>query len=378
MAPPDIKPKTKVALACQGGGSQTAFTAGALNRILRDPGLDRDYELVALSGTSGGALCCVLAWYGLLLHADDAEHRGAQTAELLTTFWRENSAHDPWDQLVVNPFVVALHRMVDAGVLPASPPPAGVPDQVRRRLRDLLEGLVRFPDLIQLMKQHPNHPTLLCGAVDVLSGEFAVFEETCPQPEWRRDTLDAVPAAVSVDTVLASAAVPPLMPAIEIDHGTYWDGLFAHNPPIRDLVDREASMRPDEIWVIQIDPESIDRRPVQPLAIVDRRFELSSNLSLNAELHWVRQINQWIDEKVLPAADFKMIEMARIQMSKPLSDGLDLASKVDRDPLYLKMLMTDGENQADAFLTARAARDSTWWPNTFPHDYEPTRQGRTD
>jgi NTE family protein len=56
--------KTKVAIACQGGGSQTAFTAGALRRILRDPELDRSHELVALSGTSGGALCCLLAWYG--------------------------------------------------------------------------------------------------------------------------------------------------------------------------------------------------------------------------------------------------------------------------------------------------------------------------
>jgi NTE family protein len=90
-------PRTKVAIACQGGGSQTAFTAGALRRILRDPGFDRDYEVVALSGTSGGALCCLLAWYGLLVHADeredyvnvrgrDARGRGARAADLLTTF----------------------------------------------------------------------------------------------------------------------------------------------------------------------------------------------------------------------------------------------------------------------------------------------------
>ncbi len=56
---------TKVAIACQGGGSQTAFTAGVLSRILRDPGLDRDFELVALSGTSGGAICSASAcWPG--------------------------------------------------------------------------------------------------------------------------------------------------------------------------------------------------------------------------------------------------------------------------------------------------------------------------
>jgi NTE family protein len=62
MGQPNIK--TKVAIACQGGGSQTAFTAGALRRILRDPELDRSYELVALSGTSGGGpvLPACLVW----------------------------------------------------------------------------------------------------------------------------------------------------------------------------------------------------------------------------------------------------------------------------------------------------------------------------
>lgn len=143
----------------------------------------------------------------------------------------------------------------------------------------------------------PRHP------VDVLTGEFAVFEETCPDPEWRRDRLDQYPLSVSVETVLASAAVPPLLPAVRIGDHRYWDGLFSHNPPIRDLVDRDLSMRPDEIWVIQIDPETCLQVPNSVLRTVDRRFELSSNLSLNAELHWVRQINQWVAEKVLPSAD---------------------------------------------------------------------------
>jgi NTE family protein len=55
--------ETTVAIACQGGGSHTAFTAGALRGILR--GLPDEYEIVALSGTSGGAMCAALAWDGL-------------------------------------------------------------------------------------------------------------------------------------------------------------------------------------------------------------------------------------------------------------------------------------------------------------------------
>ncbi|HXE55867.1 MAG TPA: patatin-like phospholipase family protein [Tepidisphaeraceae bacterium] len=58
----------KVAIACQGGGSQTAFTAGVL-RALFENGATREYEVVSLSGTSGGAICAALAWYGLLTQA---------------------------------------------------------------------------------------------------------------------------------------------------------------------------------------------------------------------------------------------------------------------------------------------------------------------
>ena len=370
-------PKTKVAIACQGGGSKTAFTAGALRRILRDPELDRSYELVALSGTSGGALCCLLAWYGLLAHADDQQHRGIRAADLLTAFWDENAAHEWWDLLVANPTMVGLHRLVDGGWLPAAPPLPWVPGMVKARLQRLLERLVSFEDLLGLLRDHPNHPTLLCGAADVLSGEFAVFEEACPDPAWRRERLVAYPPAVTVDTVLASAAVPPLMPAVPIGDGLYWDGLFAHNPPIRDLVDRARSMRPDEIWVIQIDPETTPHAPSSVVDTVDRRFELSSNLSLNAELHWIRQVNQWIDERILPTSGFKLIKVARIQMSQALADRLDLASKVDRSPGYLHKLMADGERQVGGFLQERQDPGAPWWEPMFPHRYR-ERQGKPD
>ena len=135
---------TKVAIACQGGGSQTAFTAGVLSRILRDPGLDRDFELVAISGTSGGAICGALAWYGLLAGSDGSARRGDVAADLLAAFWQRNSAHDPWDMMVLNPFVVGMHRLVDAGFVPAAAPIKGAQGQFRARLERLLNGLIRF------------------------------------------------------------------------------------------------------------------------------------------------------------------------------------------------------------------------------------------
>ena len=74
----------RVAIACQGGGSHTAFTAGVLKKLLKEKGEGRrDYELVALSGTSGGAICALLTWYELLTNDT------IRAVELLNSFWRE-------------------------------------------------------------------------------------------------------------------------------------------------------------------------------------------------------------------------------------------------------------------------------------------------
>src|SRR3712207_2530462 len=63
----NVNNNRRVAIACQGGGSHTAFTAGVLQKLLRERNeKGYNYEIVALSGTSGGSICALLAWYGLL------------------------------------------------------------------------------------------------------------------------------------------------------------------------------------------------------------------------------------------------------------------------------------------------------------------------
>src|SRR5215218_2740008 len=90
----DAQGKTrKVAIACQGGGSHTAFTAGVLKRLLQAEEL-KQHEVVGLSGTSGGAVCALLAWHNLL--RGDA----AGAAEALDAFWRDNSATAPHEQII--------------------------------------------------------------------------------------------------------------------------------------------------------------------------------------------------------------------------------------------------------------------------------------
>ena len=83
-----------IAIACQGGGSHAAYSAGVLQQLL--PALDeknQDLRLVGISGTSGGAICALLAWYGWLVD-------GAETAaRKLETFWQSNCALLPGERL---------------------------------------------------------------------------------------------------------------------------------------------------------------------------------------------------------------------------------------------------------------------------------------
>src|SRR4029434_8838736 len=104
----------RVAIACQGGGSHTAFTAGVLKRLL---GADElaGYEIVGLSGTSGGAVCALLAWSALL------DGDPAAAGKLLEDFWADNSATTPLEQLV-NAWVLWAAALENLVVLPAVSP----------------------------------------------------------------------------------------------------------------------------------------------------------------------------------------------------------------------------------------------------------------
>jgi NTE family protein len=320
-----------VAIACQGGGSHTAFTAGVLKRLLAPEALDEaGVEVVGLSGTSGGAVCALLAWSALL---DDDP---AAAGELLEAFWADNSATTPLEQLV-NAWVLWAARLENLVVLPAvSPYDHHGSVTALEDFRAMLERRVDFGRFA--VPTDGTRPMLLIGAVDVLSGEFRAFNS-------RRDPITA-------DTILASAAIPNLFRAVRIGDGTYWDGLFSQNPPVRELVDT----RPDELWVIQINPRRWDGEPKTMVEIADRRNELAGNLSLHQELGFIEKVDQLLEEGRL-AADgrYKQITVRLIELSRPrLSRSLGTASKLNRDPGFLRDLIAHGENRAEEFLAALA------------------------
>jgi NTE family protein len=330
----------RVAIACQGGGSHTAFTAGVLKKFLRSEEFKR-YEVVGLSGTSGGAVCALLAWHNLL------RGDGSGAAEALDTFWRDNSATAPHEQLV-NSWILWMSNLQNFVTMPAlSPYDNPFSDSVVEEFKRMLERRVDFAEVG--VQPEDSYPMLLVGAVDVLSGEFRTFNS-------RQDR-------ITPETILASAAIPNLFCSVRPgDGGTYWDGLFSQNPPVRELTDEG----PDEIWVVQINPKELETEPRTVVEIADRRNELSGNLSLYQELHSIEKIDQLLEEGLLSRdGKYKQIVVRVIELSRSrFSGSLGTASKANRDPRFIEDLMSHGEAQAEEFLAALAFEDA--WRSRDP------------
>src|SRR3954470_3383795 len=118
----------RVAIACQGGGSHTAFTAGVLSRLFDGDELD-DYEIVGLSGTSGGAVCALLAWTALR----DGDRHEARAR--LDGFWAETAASTPID-VAANAWLRWAATLQSTGWLP-SVSPYDLPVDALGQFRDL-------------------------------------------------------------------------------------------------------------------------------------------------------------------------------------------------------------------------------------------------
>jgi NTE family protein len=318
----------RVAIACQGGGSHTAFTAGVLKKLLKEKTEEKyGYEIVALSGTSGGSICALLVWYGLLMNDTN------KAVALLDAFWRDNSTNAPWERFV-NDWLLQTNRFfANIGGAPIISP-YFYPSWAQDLFKSMLEKHVDFERIHKLVK--PSSPLLLIGAADVLSGEFKAFSS-------RRDK-------ITVDMILASAAIPTLFRAVHLNGGVYWDGLFSQNPPVRELPDAQ----PEEIWVIEINPQKCKGEPKSVPQITDRRNELAGNLSLYQEIYFIEKINEWIKEGSLSGTKHKPIKVSWIQMLREM----DVESKLNRDPSFIQEMMSYGEEQAGEFLKQRAGVSS--------------------
>jgi NTE family protein len=314
--------KKRVAIACQGGGSHTAFTAGVLQGLLGN--LPSDVDVVALSGTSGGAICAALAWEGLVRKDLPLAIRK------LKAFWDATAARDPMDR-ILNQVMLGVQSLRDLMVLPeVSPyqfPPWGAD-----KFRESLNAFFNFEELRKLARE-PGAPTLQIGAVEVLTGHFELFtgEELC------------------VECLLASAAIPELFRAVAVPgRGVYWDGLFSQNPPIHDL----AYHHIDELWLIQINPSTCAQIPTNNHEILDRRNSLAGNLSMEQELGFIETFNRAIAQGAINNPNLREICISRIALDR----NLNSRSKLDRRPELLGDLRLYGETKSRRFLGERKSR----------------------
>lgn len=315
-----------IAVACQGGGSHTAFTAGVLSHMFSTEVLE-DYEFVGLSGTSGGAVCALMAWSALL------QGRPEEARARLQRFWSANSTSLPVERLV-NSMMLWGARVTESFTMPAfSPYDSFLSAWSREHLRTLVRSVVDFEQLADLATA-PGAPLLMLGAVERASGDPKAF--------------DSRHGEINADAVLASAVIPSF---VSSGGGScaYWEGPFSQNPPVRALMEST----PDEIWVIQVNPTSIDYEPTSVSEIVNRRNELAGNLALLQELSSMEVFDELIDrgepgsERAGPVT-IRLLEMRR----PPGSTRWGAASKLNRDPAFIRELITLGESQAADFMAS--------------------------
>jgi NTE family protein len=190
-------------------------------------------------------------------------------------------------------------------------------------------------------------------------------------------TLEGVAASGTLPEVLKAQKIegltfPSCQPGKTVRRdGYYWDGLYSQNPPVRDMLDvRKKEHKPDEIWVIRINPQEFS--PESPDVglddIRDRANALAGNLSLNQELDHILTINNWLKEygdRHPPLNKCKSIDIRTIKMMRETARRLCHTSKFDRNRGHLEMLRNEGQQVASQWLRDWRAlgRDFAAYPN---------------
>jgi NTE family protein len=315
--------KKKINLALQGGGAHGAFTWGVIDHLLEDGRI----HIAGVSGTSAGAMNAVMLADGL------ARGGGEEARKRLAEFWRAASIGGdlPGPQRAVLDRVLALMPM-DAS------PVRFMVDTMSRMLSpyDLnplninpLKGLIeRFVDFDAIHAFQGLD--LFVSATNVHTGRLRVFKRE----------------EVNADVVMASAALPLVFRAVEIDGEPYWDGGFTGNPAILPLIEANEI---DDVLVVQISPLSRNVTPTSARDIVHRVNEITFNSSLDSELRALEYIGRIAGKRGKAAAHAASVKVHRIVLDsagKKLGTGTGLNADFD----FFAVLHRAGRRAARRFL----------------------------
>ncbi len=331
-------PKKRIDIALQGGGSHGAFTWGVLDRLLQL----EDIEIVGISGTSAGAMNAVALAQGLTQAGPD----GAR--DLLRHYWTQVSRASRaspykrtlWDKLrgdwslefspgfIVSQFTRQIASPYQFNPFNINP------------LRDLVEDCFDFEAI-----NSAEGPRIFLSATNVRTGRPKIFR----QPD------------LSPDAVMASACLPHVFKAVEIDGEAYWDGGYMGNPPLFPLVD-ETEAR--DIVIVQINPFERAEIPTTPYEIENRLNEITFNASLMKEIRSLGFLWEIIEHDNLDRAAYRDGRLHRIHASEAMCN-LGVSSKMNAEMAFLDHLFEIGRETADEWVNSKwsdVGKTATWRP----------------
>jgi NTE family protein len=311
-----------VDLALQGGGSHGAFTWGVLDRLIEEPWL----RIEAISGTSAGAMNAAVL-------ADGWTKGGAEGARAaLDAYWQRVSRAAAFSPLQRSP----LDRLMGRWTLDTSPAYLAMDIMTRmlspydlnplgvNPLRSLLLESIDFDRLATAPIK------LFITATNVRTGRGRIFRN--------KD--------ITADVLLASACLPTMFQAIEIDGDPYWDGGYSGNPTITPLV-RESDAH--DTILVQINPRERPEAPRSASEILNRLNEISFNSPLMKELRMIALLRQVADPGTGEGARWAGMRTHRIMTDKLAAYGA--SSKLNAEWEFVTMLKADGRRSAEEFLT---------------------------
>ncbi len=316
-------------LALQGGGAHGAFTWGVLDRLLEDGRV----EIEAISGTSAGAMNAVVLADGMMKGGRDAARQA------LSDFWRAVSRWASWSPLrrSVKAMITGDWNLDDSpgflsfDVLGRFVSPYEANPLNLNPLRDLLETQIDFERV-----RSCNLINVFVSATNVRSGRVKVFQ--CED--------------LSVDAVMASACLPHLFQAVEIDGEPYWDGGYMGNPALFPFAYNCVSR---DIVIVQVNPLECEKLPTTAREILNRVNEITFNASLMKELRAIDFVARLLDEGALDPNRYKRMLIHRIDAESELKP-LNASSKLNAEWAFLSHLHDVGRRAASEWLDTHYRR----------------------
>ena len=311
------QPTTKpISLALQGGGAHGAYAWGVLDRLLEE----EDIDIEGVSGTSAGAMNAAVMVNGYATGG----RQGAR--EKLEQFWHKVSevAGNPMNTAAFEQFLgnwnlslSPMHHMMDLWTSMVSPYDTN-PLNINP-LKDVLEEVLEVDALraCDTMK-------LFISATHVKSGQVRVFNT----------------AEMSVDVLLASACLPQMFQAVEIEGEHYWDGGYMGDPAIHPLIYHCDTA---DMVLVQITPIYRDDVPKQPIDITNRVNEINFNSSLIAEMRAIDFVKRLIKDGKLEEGAYKDMRVHRIYDPASFAE-LNASSKMNPSLEFFEHLKALGRS----------------------------------